>query len=292
MVRAGALPSAVLGQVFWDQSLLVAGDHEGVLRTLIELAARGDTGSLSEAVSMVRNWLKDEPTLVDSSAMLDLMWTTMELSLKYRVERAWEWIEALRILAQREPERAIKIAIAAMLDGEPSGDREAESLLTELAPEHPELVMEELGNAMMSERGWVFSVSKHSSLISALPIELVKGWLGRTGIEAARRVARHLPEPFLGGNDGTTPEVPELTTFVLTQYENDDRTFEEFVSGFHSMQWYTGDIAAQHLREAEHARKFASHRLRRIREWARIEEEHGLAAARRWTREVDEDGIE
>jgi len=53
---------------------------------------------------------------------------------------------------------------------------------------------------------------------------------------------------------------------------------------------YMGDIAAEHEAEATLARKFLDHPLRRVREWASIEEQSAVAdaaRARRWTEESD-----
>jgi hypothetical protein len=82
--------------------------------------------------------------------------------------------------------------------------------------------------------------------------------------------------------------VPALTEFLLSTFEEDDRTFREFCAGVHSMQLYMGDIAAEHEREAEVARQFLDHPLRRIREWAVYEIEHAQGLARIERREEEE----
>ena len=67
------------------------------------------------------------------------------------------------------------------------------------------------------------------------------------------------------------PSLHPLTEYVLREFETDDRTFNEFCAGVHSFQMYAGDIAATKEREADVAKLFLDHPLRRVREWARLE---------------------
>jgi hypothetical protein len=64
----------------------------------------------------------------------------------------------------------------------------------------------------------------------------------RVGVVGARAFARHLPPPFLDGEG--KPQVLQLTEYVLTRFEDDDRTFSEFVAGVRSYQGYWGSYAA------------------------------------------------
>jgi len=123
-------------------------------------------------------------------------------------------------------------------------------------------------------------------LIENLPSDVVKRWIAGAGVEGARRLARHLPSPYL--KDSATPVVPDLTAWVLTEFEEDDRVFKEFTAGVHSFQIYSGDIAAQHETEAAVARDFLDHPLRRIREWAEMEERWAMDAARQEREEAEE----
>ena len=91
----------------------------------------------------------------------------------------------------------------------------------------------------------------------------------RIGVLGAQAFARHLPAPFLDGEG--KPQVPQLTEFVLTRFEDDDRTFSEFVAGVHSFQGYVGSYSAAREKEGLQAKAFLNHRLRRVREWALLE---------------------
>ena len=99
-----------------------------------------------------------------------------------------------------------------------------------------------------------------------MPEGVVRSWLDRVGKRGARVLARHLPPPALTETGG--PGGPPLTEFVLSRFEDDDEVFQEFLAGTHAGQVYSGDIPAQHEEEAETARRFLGHPLRRVREWA------------------------
>src|SRR5580700_1777373 len=102
----------------------------------------------------------------------------------------------------------------------------------------------------------------------------------------ARGLARHLQPPHLD-REGR-PIVPPLTAFVLDRFGDDEQVFEEFCAGTHSGQIYEGDIAAQHKREAEVARRFLAHPLRRVRDWALAEIASARGHAAVW-RQFDEE---
>ena len=63
------------------------------------------------------------------------------------------------------------------------------------------------------------------------------------------QIARHLPKPFIDA--AGQPQVPKLTAYVLSQFEDDRLTFTEFCAGTHSFQLYRVDIASQRKEEAK-----------------------------------------
>jgi hypothetical protein len=115
---------------------------------------------------------------------------------------------------------------------------------------------------------------------------VIRGWLGRAGKRGAKAVARHLPPPTL--TEAGEAVVPSLTEFVLSHFEDDDEVFREFLAGTHAGQVYSGDIPAQHEEEAETARRFLAHPLRRVREWAVAEIASAKRQAQFW-RQCDEE---
>lgn len=116
--------------------------------------------------------------------------------------------------------------------------------------------------------------------------QAIADWVDKHGVEAARMLAAQLPPPYLGSEG--EPVVPRLTEHILERFEADDVVFRRFAAGVHDWQSYMGNIAAQHLREAEIAKRFLGHRLPRIREWAQIELMEAEAQAKYW-REGEEE---
>ena len=117
------------------------------------------------------------------------------------------------------------------------------------------------------DKQWLFHVQKFA-VFSCLPYEVIIRWLDEKGVEGVLRLARHVPPPFLAEGK---PSLHPLTEYLLDKFEANDRVFREFVAGVHAFKGYFGDIAAQKEGEAEVARKFRSHRLRRVRQWADFE---------------------
>jgi len=200
------------------------------------------------------------------------------------------WLaKVLHAAAPTDHSLAIRLACEALVSENYSFKREAEGLLSNWASDYPEEVMAGIGALILDETvGWRFFASK-LGLFNAIPPDVVIRWLESVGVRGAQRVARHLPRPFVDASG--VPTVPRLTEFVLSRFEDDDPTFQEFCAGTHSLQVYVGDIASQREAEAASARPFFNHPLRRVREWARYEYDSGISEAK-WHRELeDEQGI-
>ena len=114
----------------------------------------------------------------------------------------------------------------------------------------------------------------------------MKQWLTSSGVVGARRIVKQLSLPYLDEND--QPVVPLLTEFVLSEFEGDEETFRKFCISSHKLQMYSGDIASHKNKEAEIARSFLNHPLRRVREWASYEIESCQQAAQHWNQRDEE----
>ncbi|MDL5052163.1 hypothetical protein QQ056_01075 [Oscillatoria laete-virens NRMC-F 0139] len=143
-------------------------------------------------------------------------------------------------------------------------------ILSHFAKSHPQIVMEAIGKQILdSKTQRMFRFLVFRGLFEALPIEVIAAWLNGNGDNYVEYFARHLPSPFVD-KDGT-PRVPPVTEWILSQYENDDSMFREFLCGRHSMEtrwghprdWVDGTEAV--------VSKFENHSLRRIREWVEYE---------------------
>ena len=85
--------------------------------------------------------------------------------------------------------------------------------------------------------------------------------------------------------------MPPLTAFVLEKFESDDRVFQEFCAGAHSLQSYVGDYAALREGEALEAELFLNHPLRRVREWAALEIDRAARDAEEWRKRREKEDL-
>jgi hypothetical protein len=200
------------------------------------------------------------------------------------------WYDILKSLMTNASERAIKLACRALVGKEFQHCLLAKEFLAEMASQQPEKVMTELGAIMLDQRfGWHFRVDKYENIVAAIPATDVKLWLDHSGVAGARQIARHLPCPRIG--DDGEPFVPEITEYVLDNFELDEATFNEFSAGVHSFEIMWGDLSSRYAEFAKVAEAFRNHRLRRIREWADAEVRSCRHQVEHWRRIDEEDDI-
>jgi hypothetical protein len=150
---------------------------------------------------------------------------------------------------------------------------DAQTMLTNLACDYPELVLEHIGVLALN------SAVKHSAiieswpgLVSAIPFEISKQWVETNGLDAAKFIAQNCQSPFPTPDNPTA--VPELTAWVLSIFENDDEVFRAFLLGRHTHETFFGPVSNVFADVAERMKPYLRHPLRRIREWARYEIRH------------------
>ena len=195
---------------------------------------------------------------------------------------------ALEVFAKVNPGLATKIACA-LLDDDLSVEEHAEKVLLNIATEHPELVMTEVGKALFNKKtGWKLQFRGIGPLITAVPLRTLMAWLDKTGIEGARKIAGGLPWPFV--DESGNPVVSPLTEEVLKRFGENEKVVRAFIcgSGFRS---YSGNIAAQKLQEATVAARFLQHPIPAIREWARVQKLGSENEAEFWHRRDEEQFI-
>jgi hypothetical protein len=286
-----AIPAAFLfDRNFARESVPTTEDRfEALLARLAIWAVEGDKGALQTGLDSIGLRLHGEQgkAILRRPRVRDSAWQLAESAVETTIPGASRYSDILEALGAFDPLRAARLAVRCLV-GERLGDHvDAEAVLTALAKRSAVAVMQAVGEAVLNDKvGWKFYVHSFKTLVSSLPAEVVEQWISDAGVEGARRLARHLPVPHVEG--GTTPVVPELTAWVLTKFEQDDRVFREFVAGVHSFQMYSGDIAAQHEAEAAVAGAFLDNPVRRIREWAEMEQRWALDAARQERQEAEE----
>jgi len=198
----------------------------------------------------------------------------------------FHWSSLMRAIEAKDPLLVTSKAVQALAEGIYTGERATEILL-QVAKNSSELVMTQLGKALLNEKtGWRLQIHGFGALLSNLPVEVVLAWLDRHGVIAARKIASNLPVPFV--SDSGEPILPPLTERVLKRYGDDEEVRQRFISRS-GVRSYSGDIVGQHLREADVAAQFLNHPLEPIRYWARVEQQRSLGEAARWKQHVEEE---
>ena len=168
-----------------------------------------------------------------------------------------------------DSKRACEIATEMILSDDFQFRQSGDDVVQSLAQRFPEQTIDAIGARMLDDKTRTQFFYRKFPVLATLPAKVVSSWLEKVGVKGAQAIARHLQPPFL--DDSGEPRVPALTEYVLTQFEDDQRTFTEFVAGIHSYQGYWGSYATARLREGDEAKAFLNSSVNRIREWAQIE---------------------
>lgn len=295
IVDKGVLPLEYLGGFVagMPHRLLSKDEFYEILKRLMNsLEKEKSIPTIQIAIKLVAYRLEKEQTdnlrsITDHASIQGLIWTLLEFTAVLSFGEAYYWAKVLKSLAPIDFDRAAKIASLALVGNGSKQKDDAEVILVEMAHSNPDIVMQKLGELILDEKqGWHFLIEKYRFLIQSLPLDAVKRWLVLVGVTGAQRLARNLRVPYL--DEKNQPVVPPLTEFILSEFEDDEDTFQKFCSGSHSLQVYSGDIASQKQKESEIAKNFLNHPLRRIREWADYEINSCEHQAKFW-RQFDEE---
>jgi len=295
MIDRAVLPPAYLGGFRFTLTIdhFDVSQYTDALVRLVSAIEDGDQDAQRVALDFVgasvhdlgkQNW----PVIVSSAPLLDLVWRLMAATASTGTMDQYQWHEVLKALVTVDAQRAAEIAAKVLVGKDYGLEQAGISVLLGMAQAHPTAVMRAVGDVALDlDRGRLFFLHDFKGLFRALPAEVVEEWLAEAGVEAARRLARHLPHPSL--DEGGNPYIAPLTEYVLTAFGDDERVREEFALGTHGNQVYMGDMADQMEREAEFAEKFLHHSMPAIREWARRESENQRHAAREWREREQEE---
>jgi hypothetical protein len=290
LVGEGKLPLAyfrafAIGDFQPDGSQLQA-----VLERLVSAAEKSDVQATEIALDVFGYRIVHNAhwrALLEEHDTRELAWRLAAAAAGDAGRESFWWTELVKKLGQFDARHAARIASTGLVSAGFNQAHSASDVLTELAKEHAEEVMNELGSLILddSKGGWRVLIGKYP-VFAQLSWEVVAKWIKDHGVGAAQRLAGQLPPPYVS-KDGS-PIVPPLTAFVLSEFVNSDEVFRAFVAGVHNLQSYSGDIADQHEQEAEIAKKFLGHHVRRIGEWAALEVQQAQAEARYW-RQMEEE---
>jgi hypothetical protein len=265
-----------------------------ILELLIEKIDAGDVDATETAIEVVAYNCLERPSektiLLDQGLIQDCVWKITEKAARNVGRSSFWWTKILERLAPTDLPRAAKIAADGLLGEGIEQPENSGNILATIAEKNPATAMDAIGNALMDEKlGWRFFVGRHD-FIKRLPTMTVINWVDDHGVEAARRIARHLPAPHLSPEGN--PIVPPLTKHILAKFGDDKRVFSEFVAGVHNLQGYMGDIAGQKQHDADVARKFLKYPSARIQEWAQIEIRDAENQAAFWKELEEEHNLE
>jgi hypothetical protein len=231
----------------------------------------------------------EKSSIFDSSEVQELIFELLVETANSIFGESYHWNRSLEMASEFDAKRAIETAALALASENQQQRMGAEKFLVNSLDSFPNEVMKVVGNFLLNPGKTYLVVEKYRFLIRSMPIELMKSWLQSVGVEGAQKIARSLPIPYL--SDSGKPVVPPLTEFVLTEFEEDERTFRNFCMGSHSLQLYSGDIPTIHEKEGDVAKHFLTHSIRRIREWANYEITSSRQSAQYWRQLDEEDRI-
>jgi hypothetical protein len=290
LVRQEQISPALLGNftVWIGSRKTEASEVRIAVDTLLPFLQSGDGVAGDVAVEFVSYQLAHCKTREDSlSRLIDIfqdrnlsiIWTLLGSVLLHPSREAFWFERLLGVVYPTDPGTACELCAEMMLSNNFHYSDAASKVFAALSSSYPELLMEAVGKYMLDPKQYRFFAGKFPYL-AALPFNVVTDWLRRHGVAGSRPIARHLFPPFLDAEG--KPQLHPLTEYVLREFDSDDRTFSEFVAGVHSFQSYVGSIATARASEAEVARTFLSHPLRRVRQWAEIEMRQAEAEAKRF----------
>jgi hypothetical protein len=277
MVAAGQVAPRLLSNLLvWVGNRKTTPEEAAdAVNLLLPMAKSGDSEAGTTAIDFIAYQLhgaSDDQELILTQmfgAQLKNLWALLG-AVVLNPGRQGHWFATVLLAAASfNPERSCKIGVAMLLSDSLQFAQEGEGTLAQLAHRFPEEMMEAIGAYVTADESKNQFFLRKFTVFTTLPVEVVTTWLQRVGVNGARAIARHLPRPFL--DQSGTPKIPPLTEFVLTRFEDDDRTFREFVNGTHSFQLYRGSYASAREHEALQANPFLTSPLRRIREWAQLE---------------------
>ena len=190
----------------WRGASLTQEEITAILNVLLGRVSKGETESAEIAIDIAadRCLERKSPSSPGGTrrGFVDLAWRVVEATaLNPGRESVW-WAKILESLIPYDMHRAADLAAASLLGEGLMQEEQAGAILQKIAAKEPGVAIEALGSAIMdAKRGWRFLVGKFD-FIRGLPPKAVAEWIDRHGVEAAIRMARQLPPPYLDEGGG------------------------------------------------------------------------------------------
>ena len=288
----GVLPARYLN-VPWllrGTALARLDDVDRVLARLAEAVGAAQPDATRIAESSLSLLLTRSKELIGRSAVRELAWRMVENGNETEMLGLHSLPDIVVALADFDAERAIRVAARWEFDDPSRTFRDdGRQVLVRLAGKWYSVMLRVLSEYIFdSQRRWHFFVGDYRAVVMSMPSEDVADWVAENGVEAARAIARHLPSLSIRDGRG---HVPELTGWILKEYEADDQVFQEFAAGVHGISAHVGNISDHLEADARFAEAFLGHELRRVREWAAREVASARANAAAWRIREEEEGL-
>jgi hypothetical protein len=289
MLRAGRIGVEAMQLVLYGETLQrLSSEQFGDLLGVFEDANTTPQG-LKIASDIIGSRLSDPhgQPLRESPDTLNRILAVLDKSATVENRGDFWWADALSKLAGAEPAKVARIAALAITGEDYDKKESGAKLLASIAQSYPEVVMSEIGPRILeTQSGWEWQTESLKGIFAALAPPVVMEWLDHAGAEGARRIARHLPSPFVD-REGR-PVVPELTEQVLSRFGEAEQVFGRFCAGGHHLETSWGNPADTDDAHARTAEPFLNHPLAIIRRWAAQEIASSRSSAAMW-RKMDED---
>lgn len=273
--KAGPNASTILRNLgFGNWSSVLSSAHKSeIINLLSSLGKSGDPQAYGTALDLVNFWnlqnREDFPEPV-ALAVLGILDACLDGTHQFT---PWDWNRVTGLVPSEYNAKKCVIlarAITEMNHISIELEKEALSMLMELARDFPNEVMEAVGKQALDpvNRNSFFLLS-FKGLFEDIGFDTVRSWVQKVGVQGAQAIARHLLSPSSTADNPI--HVPPLTEWVLSEFEEDERTFNEFCAGRHAFETYWGSIGSYFVGVEERMQPYLKHPLRRVRDWAQYE---------------------
>lgn len=235
-----------------------------------------DENSMQVILRLNNMWNHGKKEVKVSDDMSNILLGTLERCLMEHLNfDDWDWTETIKIIPEKYINNICQLLALALINSS-EGHSQLENLalsnLIQFANKgFSSIIMDYLGVLMLHEKlSYKFFIHVFRGLFEALDIDVVKEWVKKNGIEAARVLARHIASP--APSDSDLACVPPLTEWLLSEYEMDDRFFREFLAGRHSFEVFNIESTVEgHEQLVTVMQPYLNHKLKRVRDWAEYE---------------------
>lgn len=292
MISAGRIPAAYVQYLHYGGVVRKASStiFAALLRTLVPQDSPAE--HLKYAVDLIGDRLNTAESLAqEDSATIAMIKEILERSAAIEDGAGHWWRHSVNMLAPLDPDWAASTAAAAVAGEDFDKRNGGRAVLSSIAANHPEKVMNVVGAALLNpKQKWLWLLGAHRPIFESLPADTVLNWLDSAGMQGARMIARHLPSPTLDPSGAC--RVPDLTARVLDRFGEDEQVLEEFVAGRHHLETIIGPWSSNFEAHRRVANAFLNHPLAPIRRWAQIEVASSEKLANEWRKQEEDEAFE